>query len=118
LHGKVADDLKQMILNDITNHTGLFIELTPPVDSHLFRHGDLDAFYVSSVPDWFKKCVSETKVQDILDAFFTQIMIDSKNRGLWEAIGQNLIESSSRGDISPKRFFDNDASFLGATTRR
>ncbi len=79
LHGQVADDLEQVILDDVANDAGLLVELAAPLDPEVFRHGDLYVLHVVAVPDRLQKSVGEAKVEDVLDRLLAQVVIDAED---------------------------------------
>jgi hypothetical protein len=55
LHGQVADDLQQVVLNDVADDAGLLVELAPSLDAEALGERDLDVLHVVPVPDRFEE---------------------------------------------------------------
>jgi len=68
-----------MILDDISNRAGLFVECATTLDSEVFRHRDLDAFDVVAVPDGLEQRIGEAKEDHVLDGRFAEVMVDAKD---------------------------------------
>jgi hypothetical protein len=52
---KQRDDLKEMILDYVSQAAGRLVECATHSHAEAFRQGDLDAGDVVAVPDWFKE---------------------------------------------------------------
>src|SRR5688572_32537168 len=96
-----------MVLNDVANDPGLFIEFSPPFDPERFGESNLDVLHVITVPDWFQEAVGKTKIEDVLHGFFAKIVIDAEDRSLRKYPVQRLVERARRGQIPAKRFLQN-----------
>src|SRR5262245_33848684 len=59
LHRQVHQDLKQVILNDITDRAGLIIECPPALNAEVFRHRYLYALDLVAVPERLQNCILE-----------------------------------------------------------
>ena len=46
-------------------------------DAHGFGDGDLHVVDVAAIPDRFENSVGETERQNVLDSFFSQVMVDA-----------------------------------------
>src|SRR2546422_329887 len=103
-----------MILHDIADRTDLFIEMSTTLHSERLGHGDLHAVNIVPVPDRLEERVGEPEVEQILDRFLTQVMIDSENRRFWEGLLQNSVKCLGGDKVAAKRFFHDNARSLVA----
>jgi hypothetical protein len=108
LHRQVADDLQQVVLNDVADDAGLVVELAAPFDAEAFGERDLDVLDVVPVPDRFEKRVREPEVQEVLHRLLAEVMVDPEDVVLRERAAKNLIELAGRGEIVPERLFHDD----------
>ena len=63
LHRQEADDLQEMVLDDVADRAGLVVEAPAPLHAELLRHGDLHALDVVAVPDRLEERVGEAEHQ-------------------------------------------------------
>ncbi len=77
LHGQVAKDLEQVVLNHITDSSGHIVKCPSALDPKILRHGDLHGFDMIFVPNGFEQRVDKTKEDQIVDRSFAQIVVDS-----------------------------------------
>ena len=61
LHGEIAHDLKDVVLDDVADGAGLVVEGTAALDAEVFGHGDLDALDVVAVPERLEEGVGKRK---------------------------------------------------------
>ena len=114
LHREVADDLQQMVLNDVSDRPGLVVELAAALNPETFGHGDLDAVDVVAVPDRLEERVREPEEEQVLDGLLAQVVVDAKDRGLREDPVERGVQGSRARQVVPERLLDHDASALRA----
>src|SRR5690606_6439090 len=51
VHRQHGEDLEQVVLQDVSNRAGFFVEGPSPLDAEAFGHRDLNALDVIAVPD-------------------------------------------------------------------
>ena len=112
LHRKIAKDLEEMVLNDVSNGAGLVVKSTAPLHPEFLCHGDLHALDVVSIPERLHERVGEPESHDVVHRPLGEIVVDSKDRGLGESRVQNAIELYRRGEIIAERLLDDDAGTL------
>src|SRR5262245_10999799 len=78
-HREVADDLQQMILDDVADDAGLFVEGAAALDAEAFGQRDLHVLDVMTVPDRFQEGIREAEVQDVLHGFFPEVVVDAED---------------------------------------
>src|SRR5262245_23459788 len=116
LHGKIHQDLEQMILNHVADSTGLIVERSPALNSKVFRHGYLHTLALVASSERFQKRVLEAEEDHVMRRPFPQIMIDSEDVLLVESAEQNPVEFLRRDTIMTERFFNHDASAVRASS--
>src|SRR5260221_9714047 len=65
---------------------------------------------IAPVPHGFKNAVCQAKDQDILHGFFAEVVIDAIHLFLFKDSCDLAVKLSSRGQIMPKGFFDDNTS--------
>src|SRR5580658_1177787 len=103
-----------MILNHVANRAGLVVESPSSFDAEGFRHGDLNALDVVSIPKRFHERIRESKNHDVVHWPLTQIVVDSKDRGLRKNAVEAAVETLSGSQIMAERLFDHDSSIFRA----
>ena len=63
----------------------------------------------------FKDRIGETQVDQVLDRFFPERMIDAEDGLVWEIGAKHAVERLRQGEVSPGRFF-HDYAGSGAAT--
>ena len=116
-HRKVAQQLEEMILNDIANGAGRVVEAAPAVDAEIFRHRDLHALDVMAVPERLHERIVEAEEQHVVHGPLAQVVIDTEDVALDERAEQCAIQRPGRVEVLAERFLDHDAG-AGCTARR
>src|SRR5205085_3226111 len=98
-----------MVLHDVANCAGFFVEFASSCDAERFGHGDLYAVYIIAVPDRFEERIRKTEEKQVFDLFLAEIMIDAKDRGFRKHGVQDRVELLSGRLIAAKGFFQNYA---------
>ena len=97
-----------MVLDHIADGAGLFVVAATPLDADRLGHSDLHVVDVASVPQRLKDTVGEAQDEQILDRFFTQVVIDTIDLALFEHVVDNLVEVQCALEVVAKRLFDDD----------
>src|SRR4029077_5936131 len=106
----VGQDLEQMILNHITDSAGFIIKSASAFDSEVFRHRDLHAFDMITVPERLQERVFETEKEHVMYWPLSQVMVDAKDCLLLEGAEQDPVEILCGGEIPAEGLFDDDTS--------
>src|SRR5260370_8438928 len=83
---------------------------TATFQADILSHGDLYVVDIAPVPHGFKNAVCQAKDQDILHSFFAEVVIDAIHLFLSKDSCNLAVKLSSRGQIMPKGFFDDNTS--------
>ena len=118
LHGQVAHDLQQMVLDDIANHADFFIKASAAGDVEILGHRHLHTLDVMAVPDRLQKRIGEAEVHDVLHCLFAEVVIDAEDRLFGKDLPQHVVERARGIEIAPERFFDHHARALRAAGSR
>jgi hypothetical protein len=62
-----------------------------------------------AVPDRFQKRIGETEIQEVLDRFLSQVVIDAEDRFVREGPAQRVVERARRSEIPPEGLFHHHA---------
>src|SRR2546425_8771361 len=114
LHGQVAQDLTQMILDDVAHGARLVVERAPALDSELFGHRDLHALDVIAVPERLQESVGEAEEEHVVYRPLAEVVVDPEDRCLIEGAEQDPVELLRGGDVVAERFLDDDAGAVRA----
>ena len=101
-----------MVLHDITDCPGLFIEFSPAGHAEVLSHGDLHALDVVPAPDGFEKRVGKAEVENVLDRLFAKVMVDAEDSRLGKNGVQDLIQGLGRGKVTSERLLDDYTSIF------
>src|SRR3954465_8831486 len=107
-----------MILDHVPDDTGFFVELATSLHAEALSHRDLDILDVVPIPDRLEKRVREPEVEDVLDSFLPQVMIDAEDGVLVEELAKDPVQLLRRRHIASERLLDNDASVRRAVRLR
>ena len=91
-HGQIRQDLEKMVLHHVANGPGLIVEGASPFDAEIFRHGDLNAFDMVSVPERFREGVCKPENDQVVHRPLTEVVVNPKNRRLREYRMQCAVE--------------------------
>ena len=120
LHGRDAEQLQQMILEDVAQSAGGLVVLAAPFDPDIFRHRDLDVVDVAPVPDRLEDAVGEAEDQDILDGLLAQVVIDPVHLGLGKNRVDRLVQRLGALEVVAEGLLDDHPlpSLAGASDAR
>ena len=79
LHRGERNQLQQMIRHHVSQRARLLVISAALLDPDFLGGGDLHTIDVTAVPDRLKNSVTESKDENVLNGFLSQIMIDSIN---------------------------------------
>jgi hypothetical protein len=97
-----------MIRNHVAQSARRIIITTARFDADLFSDRNLHVIDIISVPDRLENAVAKAENQNILHGFLAEIMIDAENLIFLKDRAQFFIQSFSRFQIAPERFFKNE----------
>src|SRR2546422_5160155 len=92
LHGQIAQDLEQMVLDHVADGARLVIERASALNPELFGHGDLHALDVIPVPEGLEEGVREPEEEHVVHGPLPEVVVDPEDRRLVEGSEQNPVE--------------------------
>ena len=108
VHGEQRDDLQEMVLHDVSDRADLFVEASATLDAERLSHRHLDASNVLAVPDRLEKRIGKTEIQEVLNRFLAQEMVDAVDRRFVKIARQHLIQRLGAGQVAAERLLDDD----------
>ena len=102
-----------MVLEHIADRADLVVERTPIGDVERLGHRDLDGRHVLGTPDRFQEPVGEAEVDQVLDGFLAQEVVDAKDARLVEDTMQRVVEPPRPGQVAPEGFLHDDPRAVG-----
>ena len=75
-----------MILDDVANRAGLFVEGTAALDAEVLGHRNLHTFDVVSIPNRFEQRIRKSEEHHVVNRGFAEVMIDAENGTLVECL--------------------------------
>src|SRR5262249_12133759 len=114
-HREQRQYLEQVVLYDVPNCADFFIKPASSLNTKALGHGDLHIGNVVIVPDRFEERIRKPKIYQILNGLLSKEVIDSPDRRFRKNFIKDPIQCLRRCHISTERFFNDDASILGAT---
>ena len=103
-------------MNYVADSARLIIKSAAPLDTEIFGHCDLHTLDMVAIPERFQKRIGEAEKEHVVHRPFSQVMVDAEDRLLVEGAEQSLVEVLRRGKIVTERFFNDDASAVGASS--
>ena len=70
LHRNEGEELEEVILQNVAECTGLFVEGATALHAERLCHGDLDVVDIAAMPDRLENQVAETENQDVAHRLF------------------------------------------------
>ena len=98
-----------MIGNHVAQGAGSFVKAAAMFHAHSFGGGDLHVVHVIAIPQRLDNVVGKTEHHQVLNGFFSQVMIDAVNLIFREHLLEVLVELFRRFQVMAERFLDNDA---------
>ena len=81
-----------MILDDVPEGAGGFVERAAPLDAEVLGGRDLHGLDVVAIPHGLEEGVREPEVQEVHDLLLPQIAVDAEHRLLGEGPGNHRVE--------------------------
>ena len=117
LHGDEAEELHDVVLDDVAEGSGGLVEGAAAFDADGFGGGDLDVVDVVAVPDVLEDAVGEAEDEDVLDGLFAEVVVDAEDLVFVEDLVDFVVERAGGVEIVAEGLFDDDAD-PGACSRR
>ena len=98
-----------MVLYHIAHCARLVIIPPAPANTNCFSNGDLNVINELRIPKRFKQHIAKSHSHQVLNRFFTQVVVDAIHLIFAEVFGQGRIQGTRGLQILAKGFFNNDA---------
>ena len=108
LHRDEAEQLEQVVLQDVARRAGLLVERAAVLDADRLGHGDLDVVDVAAVPERLEDAVAEAEDQQVADGLLAQVVVDAVDLRLVEDLADLAVEPLRRLEVVPERLLDDD----------
>jgi hypothetical protein len=102
-----------MILDHVAQSAGPFVVRGTPLDAHGFSSSDLHVIDVAAVPNRLEHAVAEPEHHQVLNGFFSEIVVDAKNLILVEVVVELDVELARAAQVCAERFLDDDPAPCG-----
>ena len=109
LHRRDRQQLEQVVLDDVPDRAGLFVEAGPALDAERLGHGDLHVVDVTPVPDRLEDAVGEAEREHVLDRLLAEVVVDAEDLVLGEVRDDVLVQGLGAGEVVPERLLDDQA---------
>src|ERR1700675_1567249 len=108
-HRGESDELHDVVGHHVAEGARSVVVAAAFLDAHGFGDRNLDVVDVAAIPDRLEDSVRETERQNILDRFFSQVVIDAVDLAFRSDFRKVLVQNLGGIEIVAKRFFDNHA---------
>jgi hypothetical protein len=109
LHGDGGEDLEEVVLDHVAEGAGFLVVGAAAFDADGFGGGDLDVIDVLAIPEGFEDGVAEAEGEDVLDGFFTEVVVDAVELVFGEAFVEGGFEFAGGAVVVAEGFFDDEA---------
>ena len=97
-----------MILEHVTQDSGSIVIAAAVLDIDQFKHTDLHALDVCSIPDRLKHRVGETEEEDILRCLLSKVMVNAVDLMFAKYCVQSAIQLDCACQVMPKGLLNDD----------
>jgi hypothetical protein len=98
-----------VILQHVAQGTGRVVVAAALLDANRFGDANLHVIDIAPVPDRLENAVAEPERHDVLDGFFSQIVIDAVDLVLLKDATHPTVEGPRRLEVPPEGLFDDDS---------
>ncbi len=112
LHRHVAEQLEHVVLDQVTQRTGVVVVAGAGADAEILRHGDLNVVDVVAVPKRLEHAVGEPERQHVLHRLLAEIVVDAEDLVLLEDREHAPVELASLLERGTEGLLD-DHPYLG-----
>src|SRR6476661_6241587 len=95
-----------MVLEHVAQNAGFLVVLATPFDTHRFGGGDLHVRDVVAIPERLEDRIRKAEYENVLDALFTEVVIDAIDLVLTEFVEDEPVERARRLEVASERLLD------------
>ncbi len=77
-------------------------------DAYLLGHRDLHMIDVEAIPKWLINGIGEPEINQVLDGFLAEVMVDAEDVAFFEGLLQGAIEFLGALQVFTERFFNDE----------
>ena len=108
-HRGVAQHLHDVVLQHVSQGAGAVVKAAALFHTQRFGGGDFHRAHIIAVPQRLKHRIAKAQWQQVLQAFFAQIMVDAVDLVFAEMAADGLADGAGGRKIGAQRFFQHDA---------
>ncbi len=108
LHRHQADELQEVVLEDVARGAGLLVERAAVLDADRLGHGDLHVVHVAPVPERLEDAVAEAEDHQVADRLLAEVVVDAIDLRLAEDLADLAVEPLRGVQVVPERLLDDD----------
>ena len=108
LHRDQADQLEQVVLEDVARRPGLLVERAAALDPDRLGDRDLHVVDVAPVPERLEDAVAEPEDQQVADGLLAQVVVDAIDLRLAEDLADLAVEPLRGLEVVAERLLDDD----------
>jgi hypothetical protein len=108
LHRRQAEDLHNVVLNDVAQGACLLVEGAARPDPDVLGDRDLDVVHVVLVPDRLEDAVGEPQGQDVLDRVLAEVVVYAVDLVFLEVAPEVGVELPGAPQVPPERLLHHE----------
>ena len=108
LHRRQAKQLEHMVLDHVTQRTGLVIIVRAALKAEILGHCDLDMVNIIARPEGLEQHVGKPQDHQVLHRLLAEVMVDAKDLALSEHSPDTVIDFAGGFEVSADRLFEHD----------
>ena len=108
-HRGVTQHLHDVVLQHVTQGAGAVVKAAALFHAQRFGGGDFHRAHIIAVPQRLEYRIAKAQRQQVLQAFFAQIMVDAVNPAFGKMAADSLADGAGGRKIGAQRFFQHDA---------
>ena len=116
-HRNEAEQLHDVVLDDIAHEAGLFEELAPGSHADIFGDGDHHTVDMLVVPKRLVERVGKAKGEEVLDGLFGEVVVDTEDLIFGEVLRDLLLQGERGVEVTAKGLFDDHSRVFARIAR-
>ena len=109
LHGGETEHLHDVVLHHVAQGADGVVGFAALFDAETLGSGDFYGCDMLAVPQRLEQSVAKAQGGEILQAFFTQVVVDAVDLPFGEVLRDVVVDAAAGGKVSAQRFFQYDA---------
>ena len=104
-HRGEGEELEHVVLQHVARGAGVVVVAAAALDADLLGDGDLHMVDIEAVPERLVDGIGEAEVDEVLDGFLAEIMVDAEDVALGEGALEGLVEFLGAVEVHRRRAF-------------